>query len=1207
MRLFRAALAVAERGRCSGAAVLCALALAGASVMATSASASTEECLASSAYKNCGSGWELSARNYPTNLAPGHKGAIEIEVFNVGAGSSKGVVTVTDTLPPGVKATEAGDLSEGIYTEPENITIGHIRWDCTGNGEGEAPKVDGATVVTCANDPERMPTILGGAGGTSNGGKGNARIGIAVRVEPGAADKPEAPQANRVTVAGGGAPSPASTTDPITISATPSNFRFADFDAWLSNPDGTLDTQAGSHPYAAVFSFGITNVIEEHGGLVSNGNEPRNVVVGLPPGFIGDPTAVPQCTLPALAAHACPVSSEIGNAEVATFLGASVKLPIYNMVPRPGLPAEFGFKYEKTLLFLDAGVRTGSDNGINASVNNIPEEAVSHVVTTIWGVPGDPSHNRWRGKDEKACTEEEMLEAGKACSAIGTPDEKPLLTLPTACGAPPKFTFPKFTIRMSTWEHPEAAPIEDSVELHDSNGGPAGLTGCEDLGFGPNITTAPDTARADAPAGFTLELQPPLGGLEDVNGLSTSEIRGASVTLPEGLVINPGQAAGLQACQPSQDALTTEVEKAEGRENDGPASCPPASKVGTVSIKSPLLEGAAEKQLEGNIYVMQSNPPDIKLLIAGSADGVNVKEVVDAHLNEATGQLEGTASGIAQLPFSDFKLTFEGGAKAALVTPSQCGTYETNADLTPWSSPFLSDFNTNASFSVTAGPGGGPCPSGSLPFAPSLAAGSTNTEAGAFTGFTQLLSRGDGQQRIEKFQFKEPAGMAGMLSQVPLCPEPQASQGACDEASKIGHAIVQSGPGNNPLTLPQPGGPEIPIYLTGPYHGAPFGLSIKTPVVAGPFNLGTIVTRAKIEVDPNTAQITIATDALPQILDGVPTDLRSIDAVIDRQGFLFNPTNCTPQEFVGTATSAGGAAVAPISSHFGIGACKALKFAPKFSASTSAKTSKANGASLHVKIAYPNEPQGSEADIAKVNLTIPAILPTRLTTIQKACTEAQFNANPAGCPAASVIATAIVHTPVLKSPLTGPAYFVSHGGAAFPDVEMILQGEGVTLIVDGKTQIKKGVTFSHFETVPDAPFTSFEFIAPQGPFSIFTANGNLCATEVKMPTTLTAQNGAVLTQSTPVEVQGCPNGLRILSHSIRNRTLTIKVIVPGAGKLTASGKGLSTSSKSSKGRSTLTLTIKAKKGGRLRTKVKLSFAPTKGKRLAAAVAARFKG
>jgi hypothetical protein len=311
------------------------------------------------------------------------------------------------------------------------------------------------------------------------------------------------------------------------------------------------------------------------------------------------------------------------------------------------------------------------------------------------------------------------------------------------------------------------------------------------------------------------------------------------------------------------------------------------------------------------------------------------------------------------------------------------------------------------------------------------------------------------------------------------------------------------------------------MYLTGPYKGAPFGLSIVTPVIAGPFNLGTIVTRAKIEVDPHTAQITITTDPLPQVIDGVPTDLRTINAVADRPGFMINPTDCNPQEFSGTATSAQ-SATAAISSHFQVGSCRSLEFRPKFSVSTSGKTSKEKGADLITKLTYPNAPQGSQANIAIAKFDLPKQLPSRLTTLQKACANAQFEANPAGCPLASMIGYATVVTPLLPVPVTGPAIFVSHGGEAFPSLTMVLQGDGVTVDVVGTTFISKaGITSTTFKTVPDVPFNTFELTLPQGKFSALAANGNLCTSKLAMPTAFVAQNGAEIHESTPIGVTGC--------------------------------------------------------------------------------------
>jgi hypothetical protein len=769
-------------------------------------------------------------------------------------------------------------------------------------------------------------------------------------------------------------------------------------------------------------------------------------------------------------------------------------------------------------------VKVGNDDHIvTRALDNPQGRAATGAVITLWCVPGDPSHDATR------CNETGF--GLKPCaSGAGT---APLLTLPTACGTPPTAT-----AHVNTWQAPVKTATK-SVAFHDTNGVPIGFTGCERLSFNPRITTDPDTTFADTPAGLTVEVTPSVGGLTQPTGLSTADIQDTTVTLPPEFVINPGQAAGLQACRAGSgegsDELPLPGEDGGEDRFDGPARCPTASKVGTVTIKSPLIEGGSEKQFEGSIYVLQSNPPEVKLLVAASANGVNLKLVGAVHMNEQTGRLTTTFAGTPELPFTNFKLSFSGGAQAALDTPTQCGTYTATSDFTPWSSPFLTDAFPIGQFGITAGPGGGPCPSDPLPFAPTMVAGSTTDQAGAFTNFSLLLQRGDGQQRIEKLQFREPAGLAGLISSVPLCPEPEASQGACPAASHIGHAVVASGPGPYPLVLPQPGAPELPIYLTGPYKGAPFGLSIVTPVIAGPFNLGTIITRASIAVDPRTAQITITTDPLPQVVDGVPTDLRQIQSVIDRPGFLFNPTNCSPQQFTGTAwgtppPGAGGpGATAAVSSHFGVGSCRELAFHPMVSVSTAAKSSKANGAGLFFKISYPKGALGKEAWFNEAKFDLPKQLPARLTTIQKACLAATFEANPAACPSGSLIGHAIVHTPVLPVPLAGPVYFVSHGGAKFPDAVIALQGDGVSIDLTGETFIdgKTGITSATFRNTPDVPFESIEVTVPSGPFSEFAANlpakakGSFCGQKLVMPTLFKAQNGLEIKRNTTVGVTGC--------------------------------------------------------------------------------------
>jgi hypothetical protein len=1127
-----------------------------------------------------GPGWELTGRSYPTNflpqpaVAPRVSGTIAIDVFNIGAQAAgctaaqldresteypvlrerhelrcenspaSNPITVTDVLPAGVRAVEAGELTgPGLGgTTPE---FDHKFWVCSGNGGGTSPGIVGASIVTCTNnegDAEGEFGMFSGGGGAPTWGTTSYRnrnpqpvVGIAVDVQPGASEH----ETNRATIAGGGAATSASTSDAVIVSAAEPGFEVTGWDGWFSNAKGTLDTQAGSHPYEATFDFDLATIFDQAVNTSIAGGEIKTAEVELPPGFVGDPTAVPQCPREQFAAEECSLESMIGTTTVYFPNISPVGLQVFNIAPPPGVPAEFGFTLQGLNTYLDAGVRSGSDYGITEHVSAIAEKVIAQAVTVLWGDPGDRSHNRWRSGTPGGCTQEELFVkgAGTGCITGGTAVNKPFLTLPTSCSGVLPFVFraTSYTGRKS----------ERTFYMHDSSGDSAGLSGCQDLAFGPSFSISPDTGNADTPTGLTVDVKPPLGGLETREGLSSADIEDTAVTLPPGLVINPGQAAGLQACQPGQDGLTTEAEREAGQEDSGPPTCPNASKVGTVKAKTPLLEGSGEKELEGNVYVMQSSPPHLKLLAAFSADGVNIKlvlntelcekagEAIDGNMCQEAGQLITKVANIPEFPVTDFKLSFSGGAQAALDTPPQCGTYTATSDFTPWSSPFAGDFTPTAAFGIAAGPGGGACPSSPMGFSPVLTAGSTTDQAGGFTDFSLLLQRGDGQQRIEKLSFKAPQGLSGVISNVPLCDDADANAGTCPVASHIGHTVVASGPGPYPLVLPQPGEPELPIYLTGPYKGAPFGLSIVTPVLAGPFNLGTIITRAKIEVDPHTAAITVTTDPLPQTVAGVPTDLRSIDAVIDRPGFMFNPTNCNPQAFSGTATSAQGA-TAPISSPFGVGSCRSLEFKPKFAVSTPGKTSKANGAGLSVKLSYPVAAQGTQSNITRVKVDLPKQLPSRLTTLQKACTSAQFEANPAGCPSASVIGHARVVTPLLPVAVEGPAYFVSHGGEAFPSLIMLLQGDGVTVELVGTTFISKaGVTSSTFKTVPDVPFSTFTLTLPQGKYSALAANGNLCKSKLAMPTEFLAQNGLKINRSTKIAVTGCPKTKKAKAKKVK--------------------------------------------------------------------------
>jgi hypothetical protein len=506
-----------------------------------------------------------------------------------------------------------------------------------------------------------------------------------------------------------------------------------------------------------------------------------------------------------------------------------------------------------------------------------------------------------------------------------------------------------------------------------------------------------------------------------------------------------------------------------------------------------------------------------------------------------------------ELPFTDFVLHFYGGPRAVFVNPSACGPATTSIDLTPWSAGpgGTGDATPISTFDVSFDGLGGACPF-PVPFNPSFTAGTSSIQAGGFSPFSATFSRNDADQRVDHVQVKTPPGLLGTLANVPLCGEPQASEGTCSAASQIGHVTVGVGSGAAPLYLPIPGRPPNPVYLTGPYKGAPFGMTFVIPAIAGPYNLGTVVVRAAINVDPNTAVLTVTSDPLPTIIDGIPIQVKTIDVLIDRPDFVFNPTNCSPMSIGGSMTSREGS-TASFSSPFQVTGCGDLAFKPVFKVSTSGKTSKARGASLDARVNFPKGALGTQANIAKVKVELPKQLPSRLTTLQKACPAATFDANPGGCPAASVIGVVKAVTPTLPDVLSGPVYFVSHGGAAFPDLVIVLQGDGVRVDLTAATFISKaGITSSTFKTIPDVPVSSFELYLPEGPYSALAANTNLCnvtsTTTVKrtvttkvhsrtvhrriashvtrpatlqMPTEFVAQNGAVLRQNTQIGVTGC--------------------------------------------------------------------------------------
>ncbi|HWY18940.1 MAG TPA: hypothetical protein VNY27_09560 [Solirubrobacteraceae bacterium] len=902
-------------------------------------------------------------------------------------------------------------------------------------------------------------------------------------------------------------------------------------------------TQAGGHPSGLTATLRLaTEEVEAAGGSLVPTQDPKDVVVNLPPGLLGNPTAVPRCPLSLLEeGKACPTDTQVGFFTFAR-LGAAAQDrqlgPIVNVVPEAGQSAEFALETPNNVSVLLTAhvVRVGSGYGLTVVSNAIPIVRLWEVETTFWGVPADPSHDRLRGVRCKPGLGQPMCPSGEPSTPAGIAPV-PFLTMPSDCAAGPEVA----SVRADSWEELgvyKEAPLPPTL--------PA-ATGCDLLSFNPAIEVQPDTLLADAPMGVGVNLQVPQ--VEEPEAKATPPLRNAVVTLPEGVSISPGIVDGIQACNRSgpEGINFTGPESEEvglnGELQLAPGKCPDASIVGTAEAVTPLLS----EPVKGHMYLARpacGGPGEAPCSEADALDGklyrlylelggtgplgntgVNIKVPGDVEANPATGQLTTKFLENPQFPFSELRIHLNGGPRAPLDTPAVCGPAVTTTDFTPWSAPGITgeglvvagtaDATPSSFFQVTG------CP-GSPGLSPGFVAGTVTPQAGQFSAFTLNLSRQDREQYVKGIQLHTPPGLIGMLSSVQLCDEPQANEGTCPQAARIGSTRVASGAGSHPFEI------SGSVYLTKGYGGAPFGLSIVTNAVAGPFNLGLVVVRARIAVDPEDSTLTVTTDetgphAIPQILDGVPLRLQRVTVNVDRPGFMFNPTNCRALRIT-AAISGNQNATANVSSPFAVGGCKSLAFKPVFAVSTSGKTSKVNGASLDAKVSYPAGSFGNQANIAYVKVELPKQLPSRLTTLQKACLAAVFEANPARCPAASVIGIVRTSTPVLPVPFSGPVYFVSHGGEAFPSLVAVLQGDGVRVDLTGTTFIDKhGVTSSTFKTVPDVPVNTFELYLPQGPYSALAANTNLCAaaSKLKMPTEFVGQNGAVIKQSTQIQVTGC--------------------------------------------------------------------------------------
>jgi hypothetical protein len=865
---------------------------------------------------------------------------------------------------------------------------------------------------------------------------------------------------------------------------------------------GGLDTQAGSHPLALTTEVNFNLGPESPGepGVPFADGDVKDLEIELPPGLIENPAALPRCSQAlfhtprqssfeaSLSGESCPGATQIGTVEVrSSYGGGSARtFGVFNLDPPPGAPSELGFSaYGAPIAFIPHVRQADGEYGLTLVAQNISQLIdINGLSLTIWGVPWNVIHNDQRGE----CLNEAEPGFGWAKCSVGRPKTNPplaYLTLPSACEGPLVFT-----IAADSWQEPTrrvSRPFSGQS-----------LEGCGRLGFDTVASGQVSDPRASSPSGFDFNLDVDSTGLLSPKGLTPSQVKKAVVTLPEGMTINPSVGAGLGVCTPANYAAET-VSSPPG------AGCPNESKIGDFTVKSPLFE----KTVEGSLFLAAPHDNPFGTLLAiylvakDSERGILVKVAGRLDADPANGHLVASFDNLPQLPYTNLKVHFREGQRSPLATPGACGAYSTGIDLTPWRAPATPRHN-DSPFAIGAGVGGGPCPSGTAPFSPQAQAGTLNSNAGSYTPFYLHLTRTDVEQEITSYSATLPPGLLGRLAGIPYCSDAaieaakrrggfeEAAHPSCPAASEIGHTVA--GYGLGPVLSFAPGG----LYLAGPFHGSPFSIVAVDSATVGPFDLGVVVIRSAIEVDRQSAQVSIdsaGSDPIPHIIDGIPIHLRDVRVYISRPNFTVNPTSCAPfavssrlngsgQRFADPADDTTATATAPFQAFN----CGALGFKPKLSLRLKGGTRRGQYPSLRAEV----RPRPGDANIASAAVALPPsefLAQNHLNTI---CTRPQFARE--ACPGGSVYGRARAFTPLLDKPLEGPVYLRSSDNP-LPDLVAALRGGGAGIAIDvvGRIDALHGGLRGSFDLLPDAPVDKFVMTLFGGRRGIVVNAENTCA------------------------------------------------------------------------------------------------------------------
>ena len=877
----------------------------------------------------------------------------------------------------------------------------------------------------------------------------------------------------------------------LALAAPAQAFELRSFDVGMTNPGtvanptpGAPQLRAGAYPDV---EFDLQYPAIDAGGGVLNPTEAiKGVDVDLPRGLVFNPTAMPQCTNRDLSedfSAFCPLPSQIGVAWVG-LSGFEQSFPIYNLVPPPGMPAQFGFNVVKTTIKLNGRVRTGGDYGLSASVKGISQAlALSGTRIILWGVPAAGVHDA-----DRITTRRDY----SAATGPANVPEKPLIINPGRCTDEPL----RFGADATSWLNPNASSPKNATTQKGS-GEPLVVTDCESLPFSPSVRVQPTTSTPDSPTGLDVTVSVPQSESPQVR--ASAHLKDLTIVLPEGMNVNPSAADGLTSCSPAQIALSS----------DGPAACPAASALGSVTIDTPLLE----QPLRGKAYLAAQNDnpfgTTLAMYLVAEGSGVVIKLAGRIDADPGTGRLRVTFADNPELPFNTMRVTLDGGDRAPLTTPPTCGYQMVHAAATPWSgNPAV---GLTDGFNVDCVPGLGA-------FVPGFTAGTLSPTAGLFSPLGITIARPDGHRQLQNVSVKLPEGLLAKIDGVPLCSDAQAGSGSCDQGSRVGSVAVTAGAGAKPFPL------RGEAFLTGPYKGAPYGLSVRVPVIAGPLNLGLVVVRQALHIDPETTQVTAISDPLPTILSGIPVRLRTLELALDRKDFTVNPTSCA-KKTISTTLGALGGGEAQLTQEFRAGDCQALPLSPKMSLRLVGKgrTLRAKGhPGLQARMTLPK----SQAGLRRVDATLPLSLALDPQNARALCETAVGATADPKCPAASIVGTASVKSPLLPKPLTGPVYFVkgvrttSTGRkvATLPTLVLPLRGNGVQINVRATTTVRNKKLVARFEGLPDAPVSQFDLRMNGGKNGVLTIARNACSTDRRAALRFAGQNERVRSGSTQLSM-----------------------------------------------------------------------------------------